>query len=64
MISMLDSFPEMARHNTQIFEHSLLINLNFIQVQIINTPISYILLQMICFVLLNWKTTWFLERKK
>ena len=53
MISMLDSFPEMARHNTQIFEHSLLINLNFIQVQIINTPISYILLQMICFVLLN-----------
>lgn len=23
MISMLDSFPKMARHNTQIFEHSI-----------------------------------------
>ena len=23
MISMLDSFPEMARHNTQIFERSI-----------------------------------------
>lgn len=32
---MLDSFPEMTRHNTQIFENSLLINLNFFQVQII-----------------------------
>ena len=28
MISMFDSFPEMARHNTQIFENSLLTNLN------------------------------------
>ena len=36
MISMLESsFPKMARHNTQIFEHSLLTNLNFIQVQIV-----------------------------
>ena len=23
MISMLDNFPKMARHNTQIFEHSI-----------------------------------------
>ena len=64
MISMLaDSFPEVmaTRHNTQTFEHFL--NLHFIQVQIINMPFSYIRLQMICLVILSWKTASFLEGK-